>query len=164
MKKLLLYFLLIVSVCCINACKLEVKTNANNKIRNGIEITENGLHAEQAFLLKEDGTLISGDNKIEVGEQVLLRLIINGWEEKNGTVFPEASEKIATNTGIIFLDEPALFSSSLPDGTTLENAKTITLFATITKLEKLYDYFLVSFKVWDKSTNKSLSGSYKLYI
>lgn len=163
MKKLLLYLFIITSVCNINACTLQVKTNAG-KIRNGIQITENGLHAEQAFLLKEDGTLISDDNKIEVGEQVLLRLIINGWQEKNGTVYPEASEKIATNTGIVFLDEPALFSSSLPNGTTLENAKTITLFATITKLEKLYDYFLVSFKVWDKSTNKSLSGSYKLYI
>ena len=164
MKKLLLYFVITVSVCGIGSCTLQVKTNTPGKVRNGIEITENGLHAQQAFLLKDDGTLISDDNKIQVGERVLLRLIIDGWEEKNGAVFPEASEKIATNTGVVFLNEPALFSASLPDGTTLENAKAITLYATITRLEKLYDYFLVSFKAWDKSTNKSLSGSYKLYI
>jgi hypothetical protein len=64
----------------------------------------------------------------------------------------------------VFLDEPALLGQSIPNGTSLENARYITLYATITKLDKLYDYFLVSFKVWDKKTNNSLSGSYKLYI
>jgi hypothetical protein len=170
MKNYFAYLLFIVFISCINSCTLEVKkdnnneTASNNKIRNNIEIKEAGLHAQQAFLLKDDGSLIDDNNKIQVGERVSLRLIIDGWKEDNGKVFPEASEKIATSTGIVFLDQPELFSASIPDGTSLENAKFLTLYATITKLEKLYDYFLVSFKVWDKTTNKSLSGSYKLYI
>jgi len=170
MKNLLLITAMVAS-CFINACTLQVKTgdDANNiastgKIRNGIRIQENGLHAEQAFLLKEDGSLIADDNKIQVGEKVLLRLVITGWTEENGTVFPEASEKIATSEGQVYVDESALFEKSIPNGTTPENAKYLTLYATITKVDKLYDYFLVSFKVWDKKTNKSLAGSYKLHI
>ena len=162
-----LLILTVVSCCFFNACTLQVKTDnksSTGKIRNGIEVQENGLHAEQAFLLKEDGTLIADDNKVEVGERVLLRLIVSGWTEENGLVFPEASEKIATSTGAVVLDEPALLGQSIPNGTTLENAKVLTLYATITQLDKLYDYFLVSFKVWDKKTNKSFSGSYKLHV
>lgn len=170
MKNKWLLFFVVVFIGCISACNIEVKkdnkteASSNSKIRNGITIHENGLHVEQAFLLKDDGSLIGDDNKIQVGERVSLRLIIDGWKEDNGKVFPEASEKVATSTGIVFLDQPELFSASIPDGTSLENAKFLTLYATITKLEKLYDYFMVSFKVWDKTTNKSLSGSYKLYI
>jgi hypothetical protein len=172
MKTLLLIATIIVSGL-FTSCHFDVKTGANSttgtassnsKIRNGVQLQENGLHAEQAFLLKQDGSLINDDNKVQVGEQVLLRLIISGWKQENNLVFPEASEKIATNTGVVFLDEPALLGSSIPDGTTLENAKYLTLYATITKLDKLYDYFVVSFKVWDKKSNNSLTGSYKLYI
>ena len=169
MKNSLLILVVVVAYTFLGACTLQVKTDNNGtssggKIRNGIEIQENGLHAEQAFLLKEDGSLIPDDNKVQVGEQVLLRLITTGWQEENGVVFPEASEKISANTGVVFLDEPALLAQSIPNGTSLENAKVLTLYATITKLDKLYDYFLVSFKVWDKKTDKSLTGSYKLHI
>ena len=170
MKNFLL-ILTLVSCCFFNACTLQVKKDngtdnksSTGKIRNGIEIQENGLHAEQAFLLKEDGTLIPDDNKVQVGERVLLRLIVSGWTEESGVVLPEASEKISTSSGDVLLDEPALLGKSIPNGTTLENAKVLTLYATITQLDKLYDYFLVSFKVWDKKTNKSFSGSYKLHV
>ena len=169
MKSSLLVATVVAFSFLLTGCTLQVKTDnkdtsSGGKVRNGIQIQENGLHAEQAFLLKEDGSLIADDNKVQVGEQVLLRLIVSGWKEENGVVFPEASEKIGTNTGTVFLDEPALLAQSIPNGTTLENAKVLTLYATITKLNQLYDYFVVSFKVWDKKTDKSLSGSYKLYI
>jgi len=171
MKNKWLFVFAIIFINCISACNNEVKkdkdntgASSNGKIRNGISIQENGLHVEQAFLLKDDGTLIDDNNKIQVGERVSLRLIMHGWEVKDDKVYPEASEKIATNDGQIFLDEQTLFSTSLPGGTTLENAEAITLYATISRVDKLYDYFLVSFKVRDKTSNKSVSGSYKLYL
>src|SRR3954470_22749258 len=122
MKNKCVLFFTIVFISCITACNIEVKkdntiaVSSKSKIRNGIKLQENGLHVEQAFLLKDDGTLIDDDNTIQVGERVLLRLIMHGWVEKDGKAYPEASEKIATNDGQVFLDEPALFSSSLPDG------------------------------------------------
>jgi len=45
-----------------------------------------------------------------------------------------------------------------------KRAQMLTLRAVITSLDKLYDYFLVSFRVWDKKGNGEVTGSYKLYI
>ena len=50
------------------------------------------------------------------------------------------------------------------DGVTPEQASYITLMATITEVDKLFDYFLVSFRVWDKKANGEITGSYKLYL
>lgn len=165
-------FFLFATVCimCVNACNIEVKkdnkTNAssNEKIRNGISIQENGLHVQQAFLLKDDGSLIDDNNKTKIGERIGLRLITEGWKENNGVVNFDASEKIITNDGVVVIDENNLFSEAYPNGIKAEDAKYLTLYARISRLDKLYDYFLVSFKVWDKATNKSFSGSYKFYI
>ena len=170
MRNKLLLTLSVICILSLSACNIEVKkdnaseASSNSKIRNSIELKEDGLKVEQAFLLKDDGTLIDDNNKTQVGERISLRLIINGWELKDGKVFPDASEKVSTNTGQVFIDEKSLFGASTPDGTTPENAGVITLFATISRLDKLYDYFVVSFKVWDRTSNKSVSGSYKLYL
>ncbi|MEJ0103250.1 MAG: hypothetical protein WDO19_12130 [Bacteroidota bacterium] len=40
----------------------------------------------------------------------------------------------------------------------------ITLSAVINGIDKLYDYFLVSFRVWDKKGTGEVTGSYKLYL
>ena len=164
-----LLFASIISACFLFACTLTVKTDNDTggstaKIRNGIEIQENGLHAQQAFLTLEDGSLLADNNKVQVGQKVVMRLIIEGWQEENGLIFPEASEKITTDDGEVLVDEPALFEQSLPNGTPSENKEKLTLSAVINQLDKLHNYYLVSFKMWDKKSNKSLSGSYKLYI
>jgi len=101
---------------------------------------------------------------VRVGQKVVMRLITNGWQEENGLIFPEASEKIATDDGEVLADEQALYEQKFPNGMPLENKKNLTLSAVITSLDKLHDYYLVTFKMWDKKTGKSLSGSYKLYI
>ena len=170
MKNKLLLTLSVICVLSLCACNIEVKkdnkaeASSNSKIRNGIELKEDGLKVEQAFLLKDDGTLIDDNNKTQVSERISLRLIIHGWELKDDKVFPDASEKLSTSTGQVLIDQNSLFAASTPDGTTLENAGVITLYATISRVDKLYDYFLVSFKVWDRTSNKSVSGSYKLYL
>lgn len=164
------FLFLFLSIICFNACNIEVKTDnkvravSNNKIRNEIKIEENGLRVEQAFLLKDDGTLINNDNKISVGERIGLRLIINGWKEKDSVVNIAASEKIATSDGRVLLDEKDLFDKDFPNGVKLSDAKILTLYSSVSKVDKLYDYYLVTFKIWDKTTNKSFSGSYKFYI
>jgi hypothetical protein len=135
----------------------------DSKIRNGIELKKNGLEVEQAFLLFEDGKLVPADNKVSVGQKVVMRLIMSGWKEQNGMVFPGASEKITTSDGNVVLNEPDLFAENA-EGVSAADAQYISLSAVITQLDKLYDHFLVSFTVWDKKSNAEVSGSYKLYL
>src|SRR5205085_2227618 len=149
------------------ACEIKVKTpssgESESKIRNGIELKENGLKAEQAFLVFEDGKLIPPDNKVEIGQWVGLRLLLDGWQKKEGKIFADAEEQITTNDGKQLLDEKNLFKN-YTDGLSSEDAKIITLSARITAIDKLYDYFTVSFRVWDKQNQNEISGSYKLYL
>jgi hypothetical protein len=92
-----------------------------------------------------------------------LRLIIdNGWKEQDGKVSIGASEKIETSDGEIVLDEKDLFAA-MPE-INADDAKFLTLTANISRLDKLYDYFLVSFQVWDKNGTGQINGNYKLYI
>lgn len=137
---------------------------SSSKIRNGIELKSTGnLKVSQAFLLFDDGSLVPSSNEAKVNQQVNLRLIIDdGFTEANGKVEIGAAEKIETNTGQILLDENDLFRDL--GEIEPERARILTLNAVITRLDKLYDYFLVSFRVWDKKGNSEITGSYKLYI
>src|SRR6476660_5757267 len=147
------------------SCEVKVNTPAGegSKIRNGIELKEKGLIVEQAFLLFEDGKLIPPGNKVEVGQWVGLRLIVNGWQKKDGKVFVDAEEQITTSDGKQLLDQRNLFKD-YADGLSSEDAKALTLSARITAIDKLYDYFTVTFRVWDKQSQNEISGSYKLYM
>ena len=136
---------------------------ASSKIRNGIQLKVNGLTVEQAFLTYEDGALVSNENKIDVNQKVVLRLIMGGWKEENGRVMIGASEKLTTSKGQIILDTDDLFGA-YPEGVDAKDAKYITLSAVITRLDELYDHFLVEFRVWDKKGGADVTGSYKLYL
>jgi len=149
------------------SCELKVNTPAGDssgdKIRNDIQLKQKGLTVEQAFLLFEDGKLIPAGNKIEVGQWVGLRLIVNGWQKSDGKVFLDAEEQITTSDGKQLLDQQNLFKE-YADGLASEDAKALTLSARITAIDKLYDFFTVTFRVWDKQTQNEVSGSYKLYL
>ena len=139
-------------------------SDGSSKIRNGIEInTKGNLKVSQAFLLFEDGTLVPPSNEAKVNQPVNLRLIIEeGFAESNGMVEIGASEKIETNTGQVLLNEPDLFKDL--GEIEANRAKMLSLKAVITQIDKLYDYFLVSFRVWDKKGNGEITGAYKLRI
>jgi hypothetical protein len=143
--------------------KPSAESNSKSKIRNNIQLNAKGLKVEQAFLLLDDGTLVGEDNKVKVNEKVNLRLIISGWKEENGYVFPEADEKITTSDGDVLVDNKNLFAR-YDSGILSKDAEYITLMATITEVNKLFDYFLVSFRVWDKKNNGEITGSYRLHI
>jgi hypothetical protein len=139
-------------------------TKTSSKIRNGIELQSTAnLKVSQAFLLFDDGSLVPSSNEAKVNQQVNLRLIIEGsFIDANGKVEIGASERIETNTGQLLLDEKDLFHDL--GEIEAERAKTLTLNAVITRVDRLYDYFLVSFRVWDKKGSGEISGSYKLHI
>ncbi len=146
-----------------NKSKTKATSNRNTKIRNDIDLESKAVNVLQAFLLFEDGTLVPETNETGVGKPVNMRLIIDkGWKEQDGKVSIGASEKIETSDGEIVLDEKDLFAA-MP-AINANDAKFLTLTANISRLDKLYDYFLVSFKVWDKNGTGEINGNYKLYI
>lgn len=162
-------FFIIFSMVFFSSCEITVKKGdskdeAKSKIRNGISIQSKGIEAEQAFLLREDGSLLPDDNKVKVNEKIKMRLVASGWKEKDGKVFIDASEKVETNEGNVFLDEKNLFAA-YTDGLSPEDAKYITLSVVITQIDKLYDFYRVSFQVKDLTDPQNrVEGFYKLYI
>lgn len=135
----------------------------SSKIRNGIDIKATGsLKVKQAFLLYEDGTLVPETNVTAVNQPVNIRLMVEGFTESDGKVEIGASEKIETNTGQVVLDEKDLFADL--GAIEAERAKLLTLKATITRIDQLYDYFVVSFRIWDKKGEGSVMGSYRLQV
>ena len=156
--------LLIFSSCEISVKRGDSKEESKSKIRNGITIQPKGIKVEQAFLLKEDGSLLPDDNKVSVNEKIKLRLVVSGWKEKDGKVFIDASEKLETSESNVILDEKNLFGA-YGDGLSPEDAKYITLSVVITQIDKLYDFYRVSFQVKDLNDQQnSVEGFYKLYI
>jgi hypothetical protein len=148
-----------------NGTEVKVEANPNSKIKNNIQLDEHGLKVEQAFLLFEDNTLVPENNETTVGKKIFLRLVLaEGFKLRDGKVYPGASELIESNTGEKVLEEKDLFTQYDSTGVSPTDAKFLTLTAVITKLERLYDYFIVKFKIWDKSSEAYVSGSFKFYV
>ena len=149
------------------SCEVKVNTHGDDKsggkIRNDIQFKENGLKVEQAFLLFEDGKLVPSNNKVDLGQWVGLRLIVAGWQKKEEKVYVDAEEQITTSNGKQLLNQKNLFKD-YANGLSSEDAKALTLSARITAIDKWYDYFTVTFRVWDKQSQNEISGSYKLYL
>lgn len=133
------------------------------KIRNNIDLNVKDLQVSQAFLMYDDGKLVPESNEAAVGQPVRLRLLVEGgWKDTDGSVSLGASERIETNDGQVVVDEKDMFAS-IPN-ISVQDAKFITLTATISQMDKLYDYFLVSCRVWDKNGPGEINASYRLYI
>jgi hypothetical protein len=165
MKPISLVFIGSILLCLV-ACKFKTDLKINpvsGKIRNGIQLKPNGLYPTQAFLLDEKESLIEDDNLVKPNEYLNLRLVIDsGWIVNNGLVKIGAAEKVETSDGEVLLDEKDLFAAG--DEVNASDAKVITLKVIITKVTKLYDYYLVTFRVWDKNGTGEVTGSYKFHL
>lgn len=137
---------------------------AGNKIKNDIEINESGLHIEEAYLENSGGQKLGSDNKVQVGDRIYLRLMITGLQQKDGKVFFDALQKTATGSGETLAINPSMFGQVYTTGVPVKDAKQISLYQKIGKLNNSNDHIVITFKVWDKITNKAVSGSYKLYL
>ncbi len=158
MRKIFLLFF-ISAVCFFNSCK-----PSNDKIKNGIEIKESGLHIEEAFLTDDAGQNIGDSNKVQIGERVCLRLVVDGWQLKDGKVFLDASQEVATSSGNFLTSNPSILGPVYTDGATPKDAKYVLLYQRIGRLDNSKDHVVITFKLWDKTSNKSVSGSYELYL
>jgi hypothetical protein len=83
--------------------------------------------------------------------------------KKDEKVYVDAEEQITTSDGKQLLDQKNLFKA-YAHGLSSEDAKALTLSPRITVIDKWYDFFTVTFRVWDKQSQNEISGSYKLYL
>lgn len=144
--------------------KSEVSTPAQAKIRNNIQVQSNGVKVEQAFLTYEDGTLVPADNVTAINKKLLLNLVVSGWEEKDGSVQLEASEKVTTSEGQVILDVPDLFTQSGLQSLSAKDARYLRLNVVITGINELSDYYKVEFKVWNQYTQQFIYGTYQFSV
>jgi hypothetical protein len=134
------------------------------QILNDISLeTEAGVEVSQAFLSYENGDVVPSPNITSLRKPIYLHLnLTKGWKEEMGEVALGASEKISSDNGTVFLDEPDLFQNY--KSLNAEDAKIIRLKAVINSMSGPIKYFVVDYKVWDKKGDGAIKGSYKFYV
>ena len=144
--------------------KLSEKPNST-QLLNGIELNAKEVEVYRASLSLETGDLVPSNNTVALGDRISMTLnIINGWKEIDGKSFLGASEIITTDNGTTLLDTGDLFASN-DEGLTASDAKLISLKARVTDSPAVpVEYYMVSFRVWDKKGNGEITGKYKFYI
>ena len=138
-----------------------------NKIRNGIDVIgKGGVKVEQAYLTYgDDGSLVDEENITALNRQIKLNLSVDGWKAEGEQVFLEASEKMTSEDGDVVLNEPSLFASSGLESVSVKDAKELFLNVVVTKINRLSDYFLVEFRVWNKKApEQEVIGRYKFHL
>ncbi|OSZ73791.1 hypothetical protein CAP36_17470 [Chitinophagaceae bacterium IBVUCB2] len=136
------------------------------RILNEIKLESTDLKIEKAYLVFADGEMVPDDNIVDFSQTIKLIIVFeSGWKEMEGKVHLGASEKIVVQGGEVLLDEADLFAEKLPNGMSAEDAKVISLSATINAKKEIKPLtaFTVSFRVWDKNSNAAVQGEYKLY-
>lgn len=131
-------------------------------VYNGIQLQENGLHVQEAYLVNENGERLPDDNTVGINEKIFCELVISGYSEKNGKVRVGASEEIRAEDGTLVLQEKDLFASM--GELKSSDARYVRLMAMITALRKSYRYFEVTFRVWDKNSKADVSGRYRFRL
>jgi hypothetical protein len=140
------------------------KDENKTQVLNDISIeTKGSVEVYRAFLSFESGDLVPSSNATSLGKPVYLNLnITKGWKEDEGTVSLGASERISSDNGTVFLDEPDLFQNY--NSISAEDAKFIRLKAVVNSKTGPIKYFVVDYKVWDKKGDGVITGSYKFYV
>jgi hypothetical protein len=140
------------------------KNSSASKIRNGIDVNAKGVKVEQAFLTYDDGSLVDETNTTSVNKKLKINFVVKGWKVENDKVALEANEKITTSDGDVIMDEQELFSKGGLEAISAADAEYPRLSVVINQVNKLYDFYLVSFKIWNKGTDQSIEGKYKFHI
>jgi hypothetical protein len=136
---------------------------AGTNYKNGISLQAKGFKIKGAYLAFDDKTSVPDDNKENIGQHVNLQILINsGWEVENGRIYPGIYQKVESDDGKHVFEKADLMQTH-PQGVPAEDGWLVTIQAVINSLDKHYDYFLVTFRVWDKKSDAEIKGTYKLH-
>ena len=145
--------------------EIEIPENRSGRIKNDIKLEANEVKIEKAYLVFDDGKNIPDDNIVDFSKGVKMIIVVDsGWKEINGKVKLGGSEKIMVQ-GDVLMEEKDLFAKSFSEGISPEDARIIGLSASIKLKNEVQPLttFLVSFEIWDKNSDASIKGSYKLF-
>lgn len=171
-----LFSLLCISIL-LSSCEFSCKLDQNKEIKagkpkvqdgailyNNIQLTPHIIKVNKAYLVFANGERVPEDNFVDFTNPVKLVLLVDkGWNSNEGRVKLGGSEKVMIEGGRTILDEKDLFES-YKDGVSEEDAKIISLTVELSiKPGSPPATFIVSFRVWDKSGEGFVEGSYKLF-
>lgn len=141
-----------------------VRVANKDKIRNGIKIkTSGGVTVEQAFLTYAvDGGFVDESNITGVNKAVKINLVVKGWKGTSDKIYIDAQQKVTTNEGDLVLDKKDMLAEA--GEISPKDAEFLNFQVVITKLNKIYDYFLVEVRATNKGTDQSLEASFKIHI
>ena len=158
-----LSIMIFLSAVLLLSCNNKKKETAS-KYKNNILLESKGFKIKEAFLAFNDSSRVADDNKVSIGQHVnLIILIDSGWNADDGKIYPGVGQKVETNDGTHIFNKPDLMESH-PGGIPAEDGSRVTVQAVINSADKNYEYFLVSFRVWDKKSESEITGSYKLHV
>jgi len=160
-------FVALLSVTLLFSCKSKSnnKEEPYSKYKNHIQLEAKGFKVKDTYLVFDDSTKLSDDNMTAVGRHVNLQILIDsGWTVENGKIYPGIGEKMECSDGKHVFDKPDIMEEVRPNGVPAEDGWLVTIQAVINSVDKQYDYFLVSFHVWDKKSDAEITGSYKLHF
>ena len=158
-----LSIMIILSAVLLLSCKNKKKETAS-KYKNNILLESKGFKIKEAFLAFNDSTRVADDNNVTIGQHVnLIILVDSGWNAEDGKIYPGVGQKVETNDGTHIFEKTDLMEAH-PGGIPVEDGSRATVQAVINTADKEYDYFLVSFRVWDKRSESEITGSYKLHV
>ncbi|MBK8330337.1 MAG: hypothetical protein IPL09_12925 [Bacteroidetes bacterium] len=113
-------------------------------------------------MLHADGSAISDDNTVGMAMMCCADCLSVVGKEENDRVKCGCAQTIETGDGDIVLEQEDLFETL--ESASIEDAGVITVKATITELKKSIRDFVVNFRIWDKSTQAEVSGSYNFHL
>lgn len=155
---------LLLAIFLFSACKSEVKYPVAEGVRNGIQLRTNGVLIEQAFLTYEDGSPVDESNTTTLNKKLKINFVVQGWREQNGQVQLEASEKVMTSDDAVIMDEKELFSKAGMKALSPVDAQFLRLTVEVNGMRQLHEYYLVSFRIWNKGTDQWIEGEYKFRL
>jgi len=144
--------------------KTEKPGRNKNKIRNGIEIeTIGGLKVDQAFLTyQDDGSFLDEENVTTINKPVKLNLVIKGWKGDDAQVSLDAEQKITTSEGDLLMHKKNMLKDM--KSISSKDAEYLSFEFVITKLNKIFDYFLVEAHAWNTEYDQSVKASFKIHV
>ncbi len=133
-------------------------------IKNNIELEASDVKVSRAYLSVNNGTLLDS-NVVNLNQKISCTVVADtGWTKIDSKSFIGTSEKVTGSDGAVLLDAKDLFIEYDSAGLSAEDAKVITISATVSSKIPGVDMYKVDFKIWDKKANGMIMGKFKFRV
>ena len=133
-------------------------------IKNDIELEASDVKVSRAYLSVNNGTLLDS-NVVNLKQKISCTVVADtGWTKIDCKSFIGTSIKVTGSDGTVLLDAKDLFIEYDSTGLSAEDAKVITISATVSSKIPGIDMYKVYFKIWDKKANGMITGKFKFRV